>query len=194
MKTPSLQKVERGYKLILEGLGLSLKDPHFKDTPQRAARAMFYELCAGLTNSPPKITTFPMKKGARSEMVLSEKIPVRSFCAHHFLPFVGYATVAYIPHRELLGLSKLSRIVDHWARRPQVQEDLTTNIADDMVRLLFKVGSDWEPDFGVGVVITARHFCMEVRGVNHPSEVTTSALRGAFLEPEVRAEFLKLSR
>lgn len=187
---PYFEKVVQGYRLILEGLGLDLEDPHLRDTPTRAAKALYREMCAGLTSpEPPKMTTFPAD-GAKN-MVISRGIPVRSLCAHHFLPFVGTAVIGYVPNELLLGLSKLSRAVEFKARKPQVQETLTAEIADFLTETLFPGGNT--VDGGVAVLLRARHFCMEVRGVNHVSDVTTSALRGCFNAPEVRAEFLKLA-
>lgn len=189
-----------GFKMILEGLGIDLDDPHFRETPRRAARAWYDELCAGLTQSPPPITLFPTKA---DEMIVLQDIPVRSMCAHHLLPFVGAATVAYVPGREkLLGISKLSRIVNHLSRRPQVQEELTSQIADFIAtRVVSQTeetnhhGTKIEYSGGVGVMIRANHMCMALRGVNHDGNLVTSALRGVFLtKPEARAEFLELAR
>lgn len=199
---PDFAKVEAGFRSILEGLGVNPEDPHFKETPNRAAKAFYYELCSGITTGEPKVTTFPQPDGVKSEMIISRGIPVRSVCAHHLLPFVGEAVVGYIPFDRILGLSKMTRVVNFWARRPQVQEQLTSSAADDLVQRLFTpVGevegrdSTFVPEgCGVGIIIRSRHFCMEVRGVNHTSDVITSAVRGAFLnDPAVRAEFLKLA-
>lgn len=183
------QKLVAGFTLILEGLGLDLASPHFAETPRRAARAWYHELCRGLTQPPPKITTFP---ASTSEMVVLRHIPIRSLCAHHLLPFFGTADIGYIPGagHQILGLSKLSRIADYEARRPQVQEELTADIADAVAGLVCSPASDLG---GVGVVIRATHMCMVLRGVTHDGEMVTSAVRGLFLtKPEVRAEFLNL--
>jgi GTP cyclohydrolase I len=139
------------------------------------------------------MTTFPLK--GKSEMVVSRGIPVQSLCAHHLLPFVGEATVAYIPLNKVLGLSKLSRAVEYMARRPQVQEELTTGIADFLLETLVepRLPEVEMEGWGVGVVIRAKHFCVELRGAKHSSDMVTSALRGEFLKPEVRAEFLSLA-
>lgn len=184
------EKVERGFRLILEGLGMDLEAPDLKDTPKRAAKAWWYELCAGLTQDPPHITTFPSKI---DEMIVLRDIPIRSLCAHHLLPFVGTAVIAYVPGKDvILGISKLARLANYYARRPQVQEQLTNEIADAIAKLVMaprakRVG-------GVGVFIRANHFCMELRGVNHSGDMVTSALRGVFLtKPEARAEFLHLA-
>ena len=119
-------------------------------------------------------------------MVVLQHIPVKSVCAHHLLPFVGQATVAYIPDQYICGLSKLARVVDYFSRRPQVQEQLTHDIAQ-FLRLQL------EPQ-GVGVIIKASHLCMQMRGVNHDGTMTTSSLKGSFIkEGPVRAEFMALA-
>lgn len=177
-------KVEEGYQMILDGLGIAWeKDPHMRDTPFRAAKAMVNELCVGLFNDPPKMTVFP--NTGTSNMIVSKGVPVRSLCAHHLLPFIGTATVAYIPKDFVVGLSKMSRVVEHCSRKPQVQEDLTNEIADVLSKSLFQ-----KVDGDVAVVVRSRHMCMEYRGVTHDSDVITSSLRGEFMAAEVRAEFL----
>ncbi len=196
------QLLEQGFRLILEGLGLDLEHPHLKDTPARAARAWYNELCSGITQPKPKITTFPSEG---DEMIVLQNIPIRSLCSHHLLPFYGHAAIAYIPGgEEILGLSKLSRIADYWARRPQVQEALTVQIADHVASLASVQGTTrhvegegsvytHEEKGGVGVVIRAQHMCMLMRGVQHEGEMKTSAMRGVFLtSPSARAEFLQL--
>lgn len=181
----SMAKVEQAFELLLEGLGVG-KGPHTVDTPKRAAKAWFNELCAGLTNPPPEIRFFTSKA---AEMVILRGIPIRSLCAHHLLPFGGEARIGYVPGKgEVLGLSKLSRIADYWARRPQVQEELTQQIADSLAEVVVEGEKG-----GVGVLIQANHLCMEFRGVRHAGDMVTSALRGVFLKPEVRAEFLQLA-
>lgn len=192
--------VVNGFARILSGLygDRWRDDPHLKDTPERAARAWYNELFKGITRQDggPDITTFPTDAD-RPNLVLSKGIPVQSLCAHHLLPFIGEAVVGYIPGRgEILGLSKLSRITDHFARRPQVQERLTDQVADYLWDL---VGSDTPGDpqtykGGVGVVVRARHMCLELRGVEHEGEMVTSSLRGVLYDkPEARAEFMKLA-
>lgn len=189
--TPSVERLEQGFKLILEGLGIDPTDPHFVDTPKRAAKAWFTELCRGLVEDVPEVRTFPTKV---DQMILLKSIPIRSLCAHHLLPFIGTATIAYIPgNGKILGLSKLSRITDYCCRRPQVQEELTEHIADMLASKVIKV-SEHGVAGGVGVVITANHMCMQLRGVQHNGEMITSALRGVLLtKPEARAEFLQLT-
>lgn len=193
----NFEMVVKGFRLILDGLGVPLTE-HIADTPRRAARAWWYELCVGLTERAPKVATF---KSEVSEMVLVRSVPVHSLCAHHLLPFVGEATIGYIPGTgQLLGISKLSRLTNYYARRPQVQEELVEQIADAVAEHVVgetksvpgvSVGGTVRG--GVGVLIRANHFCMELRGVQHRGELVTSALRGVFLEPEVRAEFLQLA-
>jgi GTP cyclohydrolase I len=195
-KAERLERVERGYRMILEGLGVDLDDAHFQDTPRRAAKAMFKELCGGLTSDEPlNITTFPST--GPSQMIKLGAIPVKSLCAHHLLPFIGTATVAYIPGKgEILGLSKLSRIVEHFARRPQVQEDLTNGIADyvfNLIRTPTASESGREEKGGCGVIIKASHMCMQLRGVNHAGDMITSALRGNFHNEDVKTEFLYMN-
>lgn len=181
-------RVVRGFEEVLAGLGIE-DTPHTKDTPERAARAWWTELCGGLTQEPPKITTF---ESDVDQMILLRGIPVRSLCAHHLLPFIGEATIAYIPHGRILGLSKLSRITNYYARRPQVQEELTEQIADAVAEHVFKKG---KTGGGVGVMIRANHMCMMVRGVNHSGDMVTSAVRGVFKRNSAaRSEFLALAR
>ena len=154
-----VEQVERALELLIQGLGLDRSDPHLKDTPRRAAEAWVKELCAGLNGPQFRLTTFPSESESDSGMVALQQIPVKSICAHHLLPILGWATVAYVPNGQLCGLSKLSRVVDHFARRPQVQERLTNQIADFLQTGLHPQG--------VAVQVKASHMCMELRGVNH---------------------------
>jgi GTP cyclohydrolase I len=179
-------KIEQGFRLVLGGLGLNLDDPHLRDSPERVARAWFDELCIGLREPEFRMRVFPVQEGYEPSMIVLQDIPVKSICAHHLLPFVGNATVAYIPDLYLSGLSKLSRVVDHFARKPQVQENLTNEIAQFLDKNL-------KPR-GIGVIVKATHLCMEMRGVKHSSTMTTSTLLGSFLhDPTVRAEFMSLA-
>ena len=181
-----LNRIEEGFRLVLSGLGLDLESPHFKDSPGRIAKAWYEELCAGLRDPGFAIRVFPVEEGYEPSMIVLQEIPVKSICAHHLLPFVGNATVAYIPDRHLAGLSKLSRVVDHFARKPQVQEHLTTEIAHFL-------NENLRPQ-GIGVIVKATHLCMEMRGVKHSSMMTTSTLLGTFLhDATVRAEFMALA-
>lgn len=195
------KKLVRAFELLLEGLGIDAHAPHFRGTPERAAKAWARELCSGLAFAAPGITTFP---SSVDQMITLHEIPVRSMCAHHLLPFTGEATIAYIPgNGEIIGLSKLSRLTNHFARRPQVQEELTDQIADALAKLVvvgvgrrnLDTGTRVKKSKGgVAVLIHARHACMELRGVNHSGEMTTTALRGAFREQDAaRDEFMKVA-
>jgi GTP cyclohydrolase IA len=166
-------KVERGVRLILEGIGEDLDRDGLRETPERVTR-MYEEITAGMRTDPAAVlrTVF---EADHEEMVLERGIPLYSICEHHLLPFHGEAHVAYIPNTKgrITGLSKLARLVDVLSKRPQVQERLTVQIADELVRTL-------EPR-GVLVVIEAEHLCMSMRGVRKPGVRTiTSAVRGQF--------------
>lgn len=158
-----------------------------KETPMRVAKA-FEEWTAGYDIDPLSVLkTFEDGADGCDQMVLVRDIPFYSLCEHHLAPFFGVAHVAYIPHGKVVGLSKLSRLVDIFARRFQVQERMTNQIADALEEHLHPVG--------VGVMLQARHLCMESRGINRQGASTvTSALRGAMREQgEARAEFLALA-
>lgn len=156
-----------------------------RDTPARVARA-YREIFAGLWQEPEDVLTTTFDLG-HDEMVLVKDIELVSCCEHHLLPFHGVAHVGYIPsaNGKITGLSKLARLVDVYARRPQVQERLTTQIADSLMRIL-------EPQ-GVIVVVEAEHMCMSVRGIRKPgAKTTTSAVRGQLRDPASRAEAMSL--
>jgi GTP cyclohydrolase I len=172
------------FRGVMEALGLDLTDPNLADTPLRVARS-YREIFAGLDpGTEPELRTFPNSDGY-SQIVAVTDIPFHSVCAHHFLPFFGTAHVAYLPKDRLVGLSKLARVVEYYARRPQIQERLTEQVIDLLDRRL-------RPE-GVMVVVQARHFCMEMRGVGKTGAATrTSALRGAFTDVRTRQEFLDL--
>lgn len=173
---------------MLEILGMDLNDDSVKDTPKRLAKMYVGELFWGLDYKLfPKCTVVENKMKAQ-EMVVRQNVPVKSMCEHHFMPIVGNATVAYLPNQQLIGLSKLDRIVDFFSRRPQVQERLTEQIA---AALKFILGTE-----DVAVVVTAQHFCVSHRGVGSPDSTTvTSRLHGKFFKVDsLRAEFLSLSR
>ena len=180
------RRVAKAFRGVMESLGLDLEDPNLADTPVRVARA-YGELFAGLqAGTEPELTTFPNAE-RYSQMVAVTDVPFHSVCAHHFLPFFGTAHVAYLPGERVVGLSKLARIVDFYARRPQIQERLTEQVIDLIDRRLQPAGAM--------VVLQARHFCMEMRGVGKPgATTTTSAIRGAFEEERTRQEFLNLLR
>jgi GTP cyclohydrolase I len=167
---------------LLRALGISLDSESLRGTPGRMARA-YAEL---FTPRPFDLTTFPNDEGY-DELVLARAIPVRSVCEHHLLPFVGVAHVGYLPSERILGLSKLARIVEHFACRPQVQERLTKQIADWLSERLHPKG--------VGVVIEAEHTCMTLRGVQAiGSSTVTSTLLGTLRsDARSRQEFFALT-
>lgn len=180
-----LDKLEAGFRLVLEGLGVDLTHPQLQETPRRTAEAWYEEICSGLRNEDFSLDVFPVEEGYETGMVALNRIPVKSICAHHLLPFNGEATVAYLPRDHLCGLSNLSKVVNHFARRPQLQENLTHEIAQFLEGQLNPLG--------VGVLVSASHSCMELRGVNHPGVMTTTTLLGAFrTDPRTRAEFMAL--
>lgn len=177
-----LAAAEHAAGRFLQALGISTENESLRGTPGRMARA-YAEL---FSPRPFDLTTFPNDEGY-DELVLARSIPVRSVCEHHLLPFVGTAHVGYLPGRRILGLSKLARVVEHFACRPQVQERLTKQVADWLQTQL-------DPK-GVGVVIEAEHTCMTLRGVQATGSSTlTSTLLGTLRnDARSRAEFLALS-
>ena len=181
-----LAKIEQGVRLILEGVGEDPDRDGLKKTPSRVAK-MYEEVFAGMDEDPKKLfeTTFDEH---HEEMILVRDIPFYSMCEHHLAPFFGMAHVAYIPRADgrICGLSKLARLVDVYSKRPQVQERLTSQIADTLVEELVPQG--------VIVVMEAEHMCMSMRGVKKPgSKTTTSAVRGLFERNQAtRAEALSL--
>lgn len=182
--TDRIRDIASHFRKVIELLGLDLADPNLVETPERVAK-MYLELFAGLSGgAEPRVTFFPNDEGYTS-MVMEKDIPFYSLCSHHFVPFYGHAHVAYIPNQSIVGLSKMARMVDFYARRPQLQERLTEQIAGFMAEKL-------DPQ-GVMVVIEARHLCVEMRGIKKPGAVTvTSAIRGIFNTQTVREEFLDL--
>ncbi|MBX6384336.1 MAG: GTP cyclohydrolase I FolE [Microbispora sp.] len=177
-----LAAAERAAGEFLRALGISTDSESLRETPARMARA-YAEL---FTPHPFDLTTFPNEEGY-DELVLARSIPVRSVCEHHLLPFAGVAHVGYLPGDRILGLSKLARVVEHFARRPQVQERLTKQVADWLAERL-------RPR-GVGVVIEAEHTCMTLRGVRAVGSTTvTSTLLGILREDaRSRQEFFALT-
>jgi GTP cyclohydrolase IA len=175
-------RIERAVREIIEAIGEDPERDGLVRTPRRIAE-MYEELFAGLHDDPARHLTVTFEAD-HDEMVMVRDIPLASLCEHHLIPFYGRAHVAYIPGADgrITGLSKLARLVDGFAHRPQVQERLTTQIADALVRAL-------EPS-GVFVVVEAEHLCMSMRGVRKPGSVTvTSAVRGLFKDnPATRAE------
>lgn len=182
-----IKKIEKGVRLILEGVGEDIDRSGIKETPQRVAR-MFQEILGGIEEDPASHLR-PIKGEKHDEMVLIKNIPLYSMCEHHLLPFAGVAHVAYIPKGgRIVGLSKIARVVEILARRLQVQERLTKQIADLIQEHLNPLG--------VMVVIEAEHMCMSMRGAKKPKSITvTSAVRGSFrTNPATRAEAMTLIR
>lgn len=179
-----LPRIEGAVREILLAIGEDPDRDGLIDTPARVAR-MYAEVFAGLTVDPQAAppVTFPEE---HHEMVILRDIPFASFCEHHLLPFTGLAHIGYIPNGRVIGLSKLARLVETFARRPQVQERMTSDIADTLMDTL-------QPD-GVAVLIEATHTCMTIRGVQKPgATMVTSAVRGGFRNrPATRAEFFAL--
>jgi GTP cyclohydrolase I len=177
-----LVAAQRAAANLLDALGVDLHDESLRDTPRRMAR-MYAELMTPASFTP---TTFP-NDGGYDELVVATQIPFHSLCEHHLLPFVGVAHVGYLPGERIIGLSKLARVVDLFARSLQVQERLTTQVA----RWL----DDHLQPKGVGVVIEAEHMCMSLRGVQKPGARTvTSALHGLVRDDSrTRQEFLSLT-
>ena len=175
------ERIAAAIREILIAIGEDPDRDGLVKTPARVAR-MYEELFAGLSGEPDEYleTTF---EHAHDEMIVLRDIPFYSICEHHLLPFFGRAAVGYIPNERIVGLSKLARVVEHLARRPQVQERLTCQVADRIEQVLDPVG--------VAVTIEAEHTCMTMRGVKKPgSQMVTSVTRGAFRNnPATRAEF-----
>ncbi len=165
-------KIEQAVRMILEAIGENPDREGLLDTPKRVAR-MYEEIFAGLDSDPKEFLQVTFSE-YHDELVLVKDIPLYSMCEHHLLPFYGKAHIAYIPREgKVIGLSKLARVADAYARRPQLQERLTSQIADCIYENI-------KPQ-GVGVVIEAEHMCMTMRGIRKPGSLTvTSALRGIF--------------
>jgi GTP cyclohydrolase I len=182
------EKIRRGVRLVLDGIGEDPDREGVMETPRRVAE-MYREVFGGMDADP--LAVLSVVKGAEhDEMIMVRDIPLYSMCEHHLVPFTGKAHVAYLPNEDgrITGLSKIARLVDLLSRRPQVQERLTTEIADALERSL-------EPK-GVFVVIEAEHLCMTMRGVKKPGSVTvTSAVRGRFRsDARTRSEAMALIR
>ncbi len=179
------EKLKTGVKLMLEGMGEDPDREGLKATPHRVAK-MYQEVLAGQDKDPADIIKV-LRDECYDELVLIRDIPFYSLCEHHLLPFHGHAHVAYIPEDDrITGISKLSRVVELYARRLQVQERMTTQVADALMESLVPKG--------VMVVVEAEHLCMTMRGVQKPGAITvTSVVRGIFRDkPATRSEMLSL--
>jgi GTP cyclohydrolase I len=179
-----IAKIAWYFEEIMNTLGLDLSDDSLKGTPLRVAKMYVQEIFSGLNpDNKPDATLFD-NKFHYNQMLVEKDIKVHSYCEHHFVPIIGKAHVAYIANKQVIGLSKINRIVDYFARRPQVQERLTVQIAEDLKKVLNTED--------VAVVIEAEHMCVAMRGVkDHGSSTTTSSFNGKFLEADTKNEFLK---
>lgn len=183
----NLDRIADAYRDLLNAVGEDLEREGLRRTPDRAARALEF-LTQGYRQDLEEIINGAVFESTASEIILVKDIELYSMCEHHLLPFIGRAHVAYIPNGKVIGLSKVARIVDVFARRLQIQENLTTQIAESLMRCL-------EPS-GVAVVVEAKHLCMMMRGVEKQNSVMkTSCLLGVFKEDaRTRSEFLSLLR
>jgi GTP cyclohydrolase I len=179
-----MKKIEEGVRLILQGIGEDPARPGLKDTPKRVAK-MYSEIFSGLHASVEDLLK-PIEGENHDELVMLKDIPFYSICEHHLLPFIGRAHIAYIPSGKIAGLSELVKALELLANRPQVQERLTTQLADVLMRRL-------KPK-GCMVIIDAEHLCMSMRGIKKPgSRTVTSAVRGTFRSRQsTREEMLAL--
>jgi len=179
-----MEIISQHFRQIMETLGLDLNDDSLNGTPRRVAKMFVKEIFGGLNpESKPAISLFENKFGHR-QILVEKGIQVQSFCEHHFLPIYGKCHIAYMANGKVIGLSKLHRIVEHFARRPQVQERLTVQIAEELKRVL--------KTEDVAVYMDAKHMCVEMRGIKHTQcSTVTTEYSGRFLNENVRAEFLK---
>lgn len=186
-KQEKIAAIQGHFQSILEILELDLKNDSLRDTPKRVANMYVNEIFAGLDDSnKPKLSFFANEYNY-DQMLLEKDISLHSTCEHHFLPIIGRAHVAYIPDSKVIGLSKINRIVQYCASRPQVQERLTINILEEMSTTL---GTD-----DVAVWINATHLCLAVRGIkDRNSSTVTAKYSGKFLQKELRNEFLSYTQ
>ena len=180
------ERAEAAIRALIEAVGEDLHREGLSDSPRRIA-SMYRELFDGLYRDPVEVLSVGFEEG-HDELVILREIPFYSMCEHHFMPFHGQAHIGYMPDGRIVGLSKIARAVEIFARRPQVQERLTSQIANCIEEVLHAQG--------VGVVIEAEHLCMTARGVRKPgATMVTSAMRGCFrTDANTRQEFLGLIR
>lgn len=179
--------MEKAYSTIISAVGEDLERDGLRDTPKRAAKAFTF-LTKGYQQTAEELINGALFESEASEMIVVSDIELYSLCEHHLLPFIGKAHVAYIPNGKVLGLSKVARIVDMYARRLQIQENLTTQIAETIMTTTNAAGA--------AVIVEAQHMCMMMRGIEKQNSVMrTSAMLGAFRTDEsTRLEFLALVR
>ncbi len=184
-----IRQAEQKFEELFGIFRISLDDPNAAETPKRLARMWVEELFRGRFSPPPRITIFPNRKSV-DELIISKGIKVISVCSHHWQPIIGECSIGYLPGKYIIGLSKLTRIVDWFARRAQIQEELGEQIADFIEELIHPKA--------LGVVIKAKHYCMIARGVeadDERSEMVTSVMRGLLAQDmNLRNEFLQLIR
>lgn len=182
-ETEKINKIEYHFAQIMRTLGLDLYDDSLRDTPSRVAKMYVKEMFSGLNpDNHPEISLFENKYGYQ-KMLVEKDITLYSYCEHHFVPIIGKVHVAYIPGKQVIGLSKINRLVQYYAKRPQVQERLTIQIADALKEILHHQD--------VAVVIEADHLCVASRGIKDTSSKTTTAIySGQFEKDAVRQEFL----
>jgi len=178
-----IELIEKNFREIMNILGLDLSDESLKDTPKRVAKMYVKEIFRGLNpDNKPQPTLFE-NKFKFNEMLVERNITMYSYCEHHFVPIIGKAHIAYFPKNKVIGLSKLNRIAQYYAKRPQVQERLTIQIANEL--------KDSLQTDDVAVIIDADHLCVASRGVNDVNSSTiTSSYQGKFLNDEIRKEFI----
>jgi GTP cyclohydrolase I len=179
-----IDKIKHHFSIIMETLGLDLTDDSLSQTPGRVAKMYVNEMFSGLNPANMPSSTLFENKFKYSQMLVEKEISVYSMCEHHFVPIIGKAHVAYIANDKVIGLSKIHRIVKYYAKRPQVQERLTRQIAEALKKTL-------ETE-DVAVVIDARHMCVESRGVEDvTSSTVTASISGQFQKEATRMEFLR---
>jgi GTP cyclohydrolase I len=180
-----IKNIQHHFKMIMQELGLDVTDDSLSGTPYRVAKMYVKELFYGLNPAnKPKLSIFENKYGYK-KMLIEQNITIDSACEHHFLPIIGHANVAYIPKDKVIGLSKINRLVDYYARRPQVQERLVLQILNDLQEVL--------DTKDVIVSVTAKHLCVSSRGIKDQSSFTTTLeYGGCFSKAEVRNEFLQV--
>ncbi|PKV51377.1 GTP cyclohydrolase I [Aquimarina sp. MAR_2010_214] len=180
-----IKNIQHHFKMIMHEMGLDLTDDSLSGTPYRVAKMYVKELFYGLNPlNKPKLSTFENKYGYK-KMLVEQNITIDSACEHHFLPIIGHAHVAYIPKDKVIGLSKINRLVNYYARRPQVQERLVLQILNDLQHVL--------DTKDVIVSVTAKHLCVSSRGIKDQSSFTTTLeYGGCFSETAIRNEFLKI--
>ncbi|MDO6743935.1 GTP cyclohydrolase I FolE [Tenacibaculum soleae] len=180
-----IENIAYHFKMIMEEIGLDLTDDSLSGTPYRVAKMYIKELFYGLNPAnKPKLSTFENKYGYK-KMLVEQNITIDSACEHHFLPIIGHAHVAYVAKDKVIGLSKINRLVDYYARRPQVQERLVLQILNDLQTVL--------DTKDVIIMVTAKHLCVSSRGIKDQSSFTTTLeYGGCFNNTEKRNEFLKI--